>query len=217
MKQGEARYKGIARYFMMCSIEKSSREKRGDMSLSLNTVIGLVLAVMALLAISAFISGLFDVFIDREKEGGVMKGFMEFYSSVESLKTGESTELNLQLSSDYVVVGFNPGVRTLEGECREPMFPRTIKLQITRDVIHCPMDEPCICLCSAQKISWIYRVAKPFEYINCENAVCKHYTEDKQMSFMNPEGCDMPLVFSSSVEDIVISKSLDSRVSFKKK
>jgi len=183
-------------------------KKRASLSISLETIIGLVLAVIAIVAISTLIGGLFDIFIDKEKEKGVEDGFLWLSRVIADQNANFPAKNNIQLDKDVVIVGFNPGDGEIRGHCNKNQIPRDIDLAISRDPIKCPNKYPCLCLCQADFSSWSFGQSK-FDYIDCQNAICTVYKDDDTIKtrFKPTFGCTIPLLFNRDIAYVEIKKT----------
>ena len=190
--------------------------KKGDIDLSLETVIGLVLAAIAIVAILTLIVGLFRIFTQRDEGTTIEEKFIAFANKLESMGAPDGTTEPLQLYSDVAIVGFSQNAKTLDGTCGEPTLPRTIDLLITRDPIKCPLESSCLCLCKAQKISWVPWNSGRDEYINCNNAMCRLYSGDKIVNFGTVSGCSIPIMFNDGPTTVYIKKEGNNIVHFSK-
>jgi hypothetical protein len=189
-------------------------DKKSSLSLSLNTVTGLVLAVLAILAITALIGALFSIFIDNEEEKGVEEGFAWLSWVVGDVQQDfPAGPYPIQLTEDVAIVGFNPQEEDVRGHCNKPHVPFSAELAITRDPLKCPKAYPCLCLCQAD----FSRFNTKFEYVDCQNAVCVHYTneETRNTRFEATEGCDISLIFNDGPTLVEVTKN-GNKFSFKK-
>lgn len=194
------------------------KQKKGDIELSLNTILGIILAVIAILAILSIVAVIISIFYDSEKEEGTQKGFIELLSAVESLRGNDNDTKSIYIGSSYAIVGFNKNEGNVSGDCGKPTLPYTYTLSISRDLMKCPKDFSCLCLCKADHIGGIIppilSTLTKFDYIDCQNAVCRHFREKPEIYFANTDKCNMPLLFSDGIANVEIKKEMDGKITF---
>jgi hypothetical protein len=204
--------------------------KKADIDLSLQTIIGIVLAMMALIAIFSLIASLYNIFTDTEKEQGAEKGFFQLSGFVESLKTGaQAIPVPVMLTENYAIIGFNPNQNQAIGKCGEPsinhkaLAASVLDFAITRDPVKCPLDSVCLCLCKAQKINSMFRGVfdNKFDYVDCfTGAICQVYPPKKGTvlpNFQNTDNCKFAMIFDTKVTTVELSKDSSNNIIMKKK
>jgi hypothetical protein len=206
-----------------------NKKAEDNTELSVGTIIGIVLAVMALIAIFSLISGLFNIFTDKEKEQGAENGFFQMTAYVESLTAGNKpVPVSVMLTENHAIVGFNPDQKQAIGFCGEPSINHRsfaaskLNFAITRDPIKCPLSDSCLCLCKAQKIDSLFRGAfdDKFSYVDCyTGTICRAYSPAKGKEvpiFKNTENCEFTMIFDTKVTNIDLSKDTNGNVELKK-
>lgn len=186
--------------------------KKADIELSLNQIIGIVLAMMALIVIFTLISSLYNIFTDTEKERGVENGFYEIVSFIQSAKAGDNKTVPVMLTDDYAIVGFNRAQGAVEGECAPPSSPKDLDFSITRELVKCPKDSSCICMCKATNIDAIlasWRFTR-HELVECQNAICAAFYDQKdvmQPTFGKSKNCAFTLIYGEKVSNVEVAKT----------
>src|SRR3989344_5657164 len=122
--------------------------KKGEVSVFPWTIIGVVIAVILVVATWRYGAGLFAPLIDDPTANvHSEQQFAVFVEKLQEMKDGERFSKLYGVGNDYVVVGFLKGKNVLGGETCS--FPNREKITLSEEIVKprtCG-DKACLCLC----------------------------------------------------------------------
>jgi len=186
--------------------------KKKGFELSLNTLVELIIAVIAITVVMIIIAAVVNVFTSPDKgEEYSLNGFMVLYTQLQRYEAedglGSEFDVSMHLADDFVIVGFPSGRTHFEGECNfggvveESFYLIDFRRYLNEVPIievfrpdTCMENKPCLCLCKQE-----------FDQgrISCEKAAtCVSFDDEhtKGIDFTGyNEGdvsCEIPLIYS---------------------
>ncbi|MFW5991438.1 MAG: hypothetical protein ACOCQX_04365 [Candidatus Nanoarchaeia archaeon] len=185
------------------------KDKKG-FELSLHAVVDLVLAAMAIIAITTIIAGVLVV-LYSEEEQGQKSGVIQIISKIEQNEPEvkeDTIPVTGYLKDNFMMVAFSKDVNEIEGECQYGELHyhqintmhgdkttmtggEKADMNIERPEKCDTGDEPaCLCLCKYEE-GWLF---SDFN-VNCVEGECYPFRENEGLEFKGGEDCDLPVIF----------------------
>ncbi|MFP4402891.1 MAG: hypothetical protein ACLFPJ_00890 [Candidatus Woesearchaeota archaeon] len=188
-------------------------KKKASLNISLETLVGIIIAVIAIVFIYSIISSLILTFTKEDRLQ------MDNFYNLRNLLENQQTDVNFFgfVKKDYVILGFNKYQRTLTGECQNYWFGtkllstkvKSADFSIRRDYLKCPLEFPCICLCKLELNS---HTADCFDHGICLPLTSENTKDIKFSGFKGKKGkykeesCNIPLIYTGG--DYVVNYCL---------
>ncbi|MFW6449479.1 MAG: hypothetical protein ACOCZ6_00365 [Nanoarchaeota archaeon] len=180
------------------------KDKKG-FELSLHAVVDLVLAAMAIIAITTIIAGVLAV-LYSEEEQGQKSGVIQIISKIEQNEpevNEETIPITGYLKDNFMIVAFSANAQEVSGECQYG----EVHLEQASGVItggekanmnierpeKCDTDDKpaCLCLCKYEEGGWF----SDFN-VNCVEGQCYPFRENDNLEFKGgKDHCPLPVIF----------------------
>ena len=192
--------------------------KKKGFELSLNTLVELIIAVIAITVVIIIIAAVVNVFISSDKgEEYSLNGFMVLYTQIQQHEAedglGSEFDITMNLADDLVIVGFSNDDISISGRCafsavRMEALNSIRGIWNNRDMLirepgtlveverpdTCMNNRPCLCLCKQE-----FGQGR----ISCEKAAtCVSFDEEhtQEIDFRGYDkddvSCEIPLIYS---------------------
>ncbi len=195
--------------------------KKGDtgVNLSLGAIVGLILAVLAILLLTSIVAGLITAFsADEESQ---FQNFVHIYNSIDQNERSGDYWKRFPavgfVKEDYAIIGMSnlEGLETagetyeFSGKCKNEyvvkharswikVWQDEVELKVVRDMNKCPADTACLCLCKFSGTD-----------VDCRtNAICMPFRSDEGKDIVfkgttGDSGCDIAIIYQNTDTDLV--------------
>ncbi len=166
--------------------------KRGTLDLSLETIIRIVVVVLALILVWGISYNVINLFISQENKA-TERNFESLHDYIITLPEYAKTPYPIYLGEDYIVFGFSQGQSSITGTCEQLGIE---DLEKVIKPLQCGNDA-CLCLCEK-------------DGFGCEDNTEECYTDFGEIFYFeglqteNSTGCDFPVIVGSEASQVVV-------------